>query len=410
MDEHIYLLEEALSLLHRFLGYAHAKQDFKPILQFVGNPPTEPTQANKKPPDGTTDGEEAEKGIINFSSKEILTMPKAYQHYFRIDGVRVPYRKKKNGVYELRVTINKQKFYGASTSLKTAKSRFIENMRTRCTPQEPTKEAKMPETVSFQNYVLHFLETFKKPVICEKAYYNYIRISKKHIFPQIGEKNVTEITASDCQRVLNVIKEKGLGRTGEDVNSILRWTCSAALADGLLSVNPMTNTKILKHYRKNGKQIPAAAVREYLSQEPRESYDYLIRLLFFTGLRPAEIKSLTLDGEFFVVKNAKTPTGAPPTYRRIPIHTALKPYLDGIKANLTYSADVLSHKFHRRFPADYQLYDTRHTFTSRVQECGAGKSWVDYVTNHKGAMNVTDRVYTHWSDDFSILEIEKLRY
>lgn len=74
------------------------------------------------------------------------------------------------------------------------------------------------------------------------------------------------------------------------------------------------------------------------------------------------------------------------------------------------NTDVLAQAFKRRFPKEYHLYELRHTFTSRVQECGANKSWVDYATNHVGNQNTTDKVYTHWSDTFQVSEIEKLHF
>jgi hypothetical protein len=45
-----------------------------------------------------------------------------------------------------------------------------------------------------------------------------------------------------------------------------------------------------------------------------------------------------------------------------------------------------------------------------MQESGADKRWIDYVTNHVAAQNVTDRVYTHWTDKFHLSQIEKLEY
>ena len=58
----------------------------------------------------------------------------------------------------------------------------------------------------------------------------------------------------------------------------------------------------------------------------------------------------------------------------------------------------------------YRFYDLRHTFTTNLQENGADKRWIDYVTNHVAAQNVTDSVYTHWNDKFHLSQIELLQY
>ena len=99
-----------------------------------------------------------------------------------------------------------------------------------------------------------------------------------------------------------------------------------------------------------------------------------------------------------------------PTYRTIPIHSDLAIYIDEIKKYLNINLTGLGRAFKKKFPPEYRLYDLRHTFTSRIQECKATKSWVDYVTNHTGERNTTDRVYTHWSDDFQREEMEKLNF
>ena len=425
MDKHILqLFEQMHVLMHRIEGYLDFLEDTKPKLQILPFPgqtqqpsartqeavsfPNAPAQLTVRSDVGTdepTQDNQKDTGIIEFTSQEILKMPKSFRNYFRIDGVKVHYRKKKNGVYELRCTINKQPFYGASTNLKEAKKKFIEDLHSKA--KEETKT--FTKTPTVQEYTLHYLDTFKKPNISQEGYRNYVGAAKNHIFKTVGAKLISELTATDCQQILNVLKEKGVGRMKEEVKLILRWVCSAAVADGFLRTDVMQNVKTTKHRRTTGKQIPAAEVRAYLEQEPQENYDYLIRFLLYTGLRPAEIKSAVFLGNFVTVKNAKTRIDEEPTFRRIPVHSALQPYVKKIQTVLTYSTDALNHKFKRRFPA-FRLYDCRHTFTTRVQECGANKAWVDYVTNHRAAQNTTDRVYTHWSDEFSILQIEKLSF
>lgn len=259
------------------------------------------------------------------------------------------------------------------------------------------------------DYAYHFLETFKKPAICEKAYRNYSNVIKNHICKNFVGVKVSEISATACQQIINKLKQAGKGRVCEDVVSLLNWICEAAVADGILKNNPMPNVKALKHRRKTGRQISVQLMEQYLSTPPRNRYDYCIWVMAYTGARPCELKSMVFDGSFVTIRNAKKRIDEEPTFRRIPVHHALVPYLEEIKRSITSNTTELGRQFHTRFSREFKLYYLRHTFTSRILECGANKYWVDYATDH-AAENMTDRVYTHWSDTFQVSEMEKLNY
>ena len=117
MDNHEReLLEGALDLLHRLLGYADAKDDFKPILKFAdddsnvipfpGNvqhaPPNRAgheffTQKKKSDEPGTSS--EEERGV-QFTEKELNLMPKKIQKLFRTHKAVAHVRLQKGKYYE----------------------------------------------------------------------------------------------------------------------------------------------------------------------------------------------------------------------------------------------------------------------------------------------------------------------
>ena len=355
------------------------------------------------------------KGIVIFSEKEILQMPKNKRNYFRISGRKVSWRKTVHGVFEVRKQIDGVQYYGASTNLKEAKARFIDDLKTRelleVRRQESLQAAKATvsqnlalnatsQAPDVESYAYDYLATFKKPNICERAYRGYENVIKNHIAPTFGGRGIDEITATDCQQLLNRLRDDGKKRTAESVRSLLNWIFAAAVMDKYINQNPMLAVKIPKHRRDHGQQIPREIVREFLSNPPKRKYDALLRFLLFTGIRPCEIASAVFDGDFVTIKNAKQRPGEDPTFRRIPLHPIIAGEIEEIKTLLHGHLDKIRLAFRNSFPDGYRLYDLRHTFTSRIQECGATKEWVDYVTNHVGAQNVTDRVYTHWSDDF----------
>lgn len=409
------LVESALKLLHQLVGYADYKEDFKPILKiFPGNnektPQGEPSGVqNEENPVGDN-GIEQKRGVIEFTEKEILSMPKEKRNYFKINGLRAHWRKKPNGVFEIRCMIEGKIYYGSSRDLKTAKEKFIKDLQ-RVEPKE-TKEQAIKEIPTVEEYAYHYLETFKKKYICETGYENYRGTVRRHIAPYFVGKNITEITSSICQKVLNVLDDAGKHRTLEDVNNLLKWICASAVGDGYLKSSPMATVVALKHRRTTGKCIPAELLKEKILTVPISKYDYLILFSTYTGIRPCEMKQVEIEGnEFAIIQNGKKRKTELPTYRRIPIHSALLPYISEIKSLLrvTNVEEVAKH-FRKKGLKEYQFKDLRHTFTTFIQECGANEKWVDYATNHVGAQNVTQRVYTHWSDEYQREQMEKLIY
>lgn len=346
-------------------------------------------------------------GILKFTQKEISKMPQQIRKLFRTpDGVVARVRKKKNGVIEIRCMIGGVRYEGSGKDLATAKEKFIAKISKK---NEPPAETDSPlKNSSFAEYSKHYLAVFKKPNICEKAYKNYNGILDRHIIPYFADDNVEDITASRCQGLLNGLLEDGKGRTAEDVKNLLKWILDTAITDKIITVNPMNSVTIPKHFRENGKQIPAAIIKDYLSIPPKSKYDYCLLTLIFSGMRPCELSTVTFDENFMTVKDAKKTKNEKQTYRQIPIHSFLRPYLDKIKEAISANEAEIGRYFRKTFPKEYRLYDLRHTFTTRIQECGATKEWVDYVTAHKAGKNTTSRVYTHFSEEFSVKQMEKL--
>ena len=77
--------------------------------------------------------------------------------------------------------------------------------------------------LSVSDYALQYLETFKKPNISDKHFYNLSGIVRRHIFHFFGDKLLQELTATDCQKFLNELIQSGKFRTAEDAKSILDW-------------------------------------------------------------------------------------------------------------------------------------------------------------------------------------------
>ena len=358
---------------------------------------------------------------ITFSSEEISKMPRYFRKLFRTNHKTAHVRLRASGVYEIRLQIDGVRISASSRFLDEAKIKFLQKLklfdkdafqaRQHAEKKPVAPQVLTPPALSVSDYALQYLETFKKPNISEKHFYNLSGIVRRHISRFFGDKLLQDLTATDCQKFLNELIQIGKFRTAEDAKSILDWVCSAAVADRLLLVDVMAHVQIQPHKRTAGKVIPREFIRAFLAKEPQSRAELCLWLLIFTGMRPCEVFSLSFDDSGFVsVQTAKKKKWEEPETRRIPLHSALLPYIERIRAALPVSLILLERAFHRHFPPEFRLYDLRHTFTTATQQCHCYKSWVDYVTGHKGGANTTDRVYTHWEDDFQREEIEKLKY
>lgn len=361
---------------------------------------------------------------IDFSDEEIAKMPRYFRKIFRTNHRTAHVRLKDSGVYEIRIQIDGRRISGSGKYLEDAKANFIDKLREADAERNNKSEKAAPEvklvapqvlpaafSLSVGDYALQYLDTFKRPNVSEKHYNNLCGIVRRHISRFFGNKPLRDLTATDCQKFLNELTNAKKFRTAEDAKGILDWISAAAVADRLLPADVMTQIQILPHKRTAGKVIPREFIRAFLQKEPQARAELCLWLLIYTGMRPCEVYALDFDESGFVsVQTAKKKKWEEPETRRIPLHPALLPYIDKICAALPVSLFLLERAFHKHFPADFRLYDLRHTFTTAAQQAHCYKSWVDYVTGHKGGANTTDRVYTHWEDDFQREEMAKLKY
>ena len=428
------LLEQAIDLLSRIIGYADARADTKPVLRFVdASRETQPiTPTNDRGvvlqfPNAfrATSGEETEQSAVVssqkevpniFSDEEISKMPRKFRKIFRTNKQTAHVRKKDGDVYEIRMQINGHRITASAKYLDLAKERFIKKLRkyNECGAEAKKEQAQIaPAFLSYtvSDYAFHYLETFKRPNVSEKHFSNLCGIVRRHIARFFGSTLMKDITATDCQTLLNELAEQGKGRTVEDLESILSWICSAAVADRILPADVMAHIQTIPHKRIPGKVIPREYIRAFLSQTPKERAEFCLHFLIYTGARPCELSSLIFDDKGFVsIKTAKKKKWEKEEIRRIPLHPNLLPYVDKIREALPIALVLLERAFRRYFPKDYRLYDLRHTFSTIAQQSHCYKPWVDYVTAHKENSNTTDRVYTHWEDEWQKEEMAKFEF
>ena len=423
-------LQQILYLAGRILERQHLSEDRAAELEDLTRTPSpsaleEPTKGGglilpfpsrrAEETQTTQSAERSQKEIpLLFSEGEVSKMPRKFRKIFRTNKQTAHVRRKDGDVYEIRMQIDGHRITASAKYLDLAKERFIKKLRVYAehgAPDKLTQHRAPCAAFSVSAYALHYLETFKRPNVSEKHFSNLCGIVRRHVARFFGEKLMRDITATDCQKLLNELSEQGKGRTVEEVKNLLSWICAAAVADRILPADVMSHVQTLPHRRTVGKSIPREYVRAFLDREPQDRAEKCLRLLIYTGARPCELSALTFEaGGFISITTAKRKKWEAQDVRRFPLHPALLPYVEEIRAALPVALVLLERAFRRHFPPAYRLYDLRHTFTTIAQQAHCYKPWVDYVTGHKANANTTDRVYTHWEDDFQKAEISKIEF
>ncbi len=143
-----------------------------------------------------------------------------------------------------------------------------------------------------------------------------------------------------------------------------------------------------------------------LSETAGTRYQLLFAVALYTGLRPNEFKTARIEGAFIVAVNSKRKSKMV-EYKRIPITPMLRPYLENVDELHFVRLEYLRDKIKQILP-QHILYDLRTTFNTRCTECGIADVARKTFMGH--SLGKLDNAYTDLSDDFLIIEGEKLNY
>lgn len=332
-----------------------------------------------------------------YSQEEIKGMPKLKDGRTRITP---------DGYYQIRYRKDGYDIQFTSKQLEIVKLKFKEWVKS----INEEKTARLPKkTQNLAEFSLRYFEQVKRFNVSPLTFDLLRRRLMAYIIPPLGNMPLKSITPLKCQTVLNAILADGKGRTAEDVKNILNEIFRAAVGEKLISDNPMQFVKIPKHQRQNGQALSLHEIADFIAACKSSPYQRLFMLYLYTGIRRNELHGAKFDENFITVACGKCRTGQKQQYRKIPLAPNLRQYLPISAAELETKNDVLTCNFKKLCPA-HHLYDLRHTFTTRAQESGINKTLVDVWMGHKDNRDMTASVYTHFSDEFQLKEIEKLDY
>lgn len=339
---------------------------------------------------------------LSYTQEEIEKMPKLKDGRFRItpDGYyQVRYRR---GGYDIQFT---------SKNLKVVKEKFRAWVQSVNEAEKKACKAKpkKPQDVAFGDFAERYFAAVKCANVEAGTCKSQHRSMELHILPFLADKPLQQISPLDCQEVLNALLQEGKSRTAESIKFIMGEIFRAAIGEKIIKDNPMDFVRIPRHERETGEAIPLPEIRRFVVACERSPYRKQYMLYLWTGIRRNELHSVSIEGNFVVLACGKKRKGQRQKYRKIPIAPALRQFLPLSEAELSVDNDVLSKNFYKLCPG-YTLNDLRHTFTTRAQECGISKTLVDVWTGHNNKRDMTASVYTHFSEEYQLMEIQKLYF
>ena len=216
---------------------------------------------------------------LEFTQKEISSMPQKYRKMFRVGKLRAYMRERRRGGsinYEVRCRMDDINISAGGTTKEEARRRFIEKLNAfeSGVKQTPTK---------FGDFIKFYFENFRKRKVSENTYKKDCDRVKKHILPALGQLRISSITPLICQTFLDGFSNKG--KTAEELYSLLSQTFKCAIAHHLIQFSPLDTVIRPTHERTSGTALTRTQEARLLSETP-EKYREAFAIALYTGMRP----------------------------------------------------------------------------------------------------------------------------
>ena len=346
---------------------------------------------------------------IPFTKQEMKKMPLKYRKIFAHGNMIVPYRLRKDGVYEARIRRKNLHIEVSARDFESLKEKFILALQ----KSERGPEKKDISQTNFAEFACKWLEV-KKTLVKSSTFKEYDRLVQKNLLPAFGTASLADIDRNRLQNYLLGFVRDGKHRTAEKLSDLLRCIFDVA-ADDFRIPSPMAKVILPRYQTKKGNALSyaeeARLVGYCLNNPDAAASDAILTLLYF-GMRQSELPSVkVVDSAWLETETSKGRLGQDVVLRRTPFTPMVRkvlPYIDFAKAKATNPRAIASTI--KRVLPDHHVHELRHTYISRCKECGVAGEVVSLWVGHSLSGTITSTVYTHYSAEFQMREAEKVLY
>ncbi len=159
---------------------------------------------------------------------------------------------------------------------------------------------KLPSKLKVSEWMIEWLETYRKQNVKPLTYDSYSRAITLHINPALGSIYLSKLKAPQIQRLYNSMIENGLSSTTVRLYAtILNSAMQTAVKVGLLDVNPCDRIELPKRQKKEIKPLSDSEIKLFMSEIENSPYKNVFAVCLFCGLRRAEALGLSWDNVDF---------------------------------------------------------------------------------------------------------------
>mgnify|MGYP002796635312 FL=1 len=356
-----------------------------------------------------TEKRDRQKTGISFTRQEIKKMPTKYRKIFAHGDLIVPYRLRKDGVYEARVRKKNMHIEVSAKDFDSLKQKFIRALQNNDSPADRQKLSQ----IKFGDFARKWLEV-KKNLVKPSTFKEYDRLFQKNLLPTFGHCFLEDIDRDKLQNYLLGFVREGKNRTAEKLSDLLRCIFDVA-ADDFKIPSPMAKVVLPRYQTKKGNALTCeeeAKLVRYCIKNPNSASSSAILTLLYFGMRQSELPSLkVIDDSWLEIETSKERLGKDVVLRRAPFTPMVRkilPYIDFTKARSTNLHSIASTV--KRILPNHHVHELRHTYVSRCKECGVTGEVVSLWVGHSLSGTITSTVYTHYSTEFQQRESEKVLY
>lgn len=305
---------------------------------------------------------------------------------------------RKDGRYQGYVVIKNHKYYVYGKTRDTVRKKIIEYLKNGIPKKKKKNKRETSVPTKFDPFAMFYFEKFRKKKVVDYTYKCNLNRYVNHIKPYLGGKPLKKITPSECQAVIDRITAAGKGKTANEVYSLLAYIFKGAILFGIIDKNPLSIVYREKHETKHGKAFTSEEINELIDKTKNSICQASYMILLCTRIRPNELASVRIDGDFIIAVNSKR-KNKKVEYKKTPIIEELKPFL---KEPVHLSSPLHLRKQIGKFFPDHRLYDLRTTFYSKCVECGVAEPALKEFVGHSSGVLADS--YTSLSDEYTYLK------